>query len=182
LLAIEEIFPAIYEFIIEIIQNPIFMKYGLAGLFVNGLLSATILPIPTEITTTALIASGYDKLPVLTVLAASTIAGGFVSYYLGISGKNLFRSLKHKPKDEQQQEVLDNPESKSNRLLSRYGWIAILISAWIPAVGDLVPVIAGMRRYNLTKFAIALVVGKATKAVALVYLSSFLSSIIFDAS
>jgi membrane protein YqaA with SNARE-associated domain len=186
-----DLYPALQEFIFHnIIQNPIFIKYGLAGLFINGILSATILPIPTEMTTTALLASGHSKLPVFIVLAASTTIGGFTGYYLGRSGKKLSSvSLKHKPKEDEQnyqqlqkQKQNNQEQGRSNRLFSKYGWLAILLSSWIPAVGDLVPIIAGTRRYSLRKFAIALVIGKTTKAIALVYLGSFLSSIFFDVS
>src|ERR671927_784797 len=105
-----ELFPAIQEFIFHnIIQNPIFIKYGLAGLFINGILSATILPIPTEMTTTALLASGHSKLPVFIVLATSTTIGGFTGYYLGRSGKKLsYMSLKHKPKEEEEEHNNNN--------------------------------------------------------------------------
>jgi membrane protein YqaA with SNARE-associated domain len=191
LLQMVDLYPAIQEFIFHnIIQNPIFIKYGLAGLFINGILSATILPIPTEMTTTALLASGHSKLPVFIVLAASTTIGGFTGYYLGRSGKKLSSvSLKHKPKEGehnnqqlQKQKQNNQEQGRSNRLFSKYGWLAILLSSWIPAVGDLVPIIAGTRRYSLRKFAIALIIGKTTKAIALVYLGSFLSSIFFDVS
>ena len=190
MLQIVDLYPAIQEFVFHnIIQNPIFIKYGLAGLFINGILSATILPIPTEMTTTALLASGHSKLPVFIVLAASTTIGGFTGYYLGRSGKKLSMSLKHKPKEDehnhhqQQKQKQNNQEQgRSNRLFSKYGWLAILLSSWIPAVGDLVPIIAGTRRYSLRKFAIALIIGKTTKAIAIVYLGSFLSSIFFDVS
>jgi membrane protein YqaA with SNARE-associated domain len=42
---LEKILPAIQEFFNGIIHSAVFIKYGLAGLFANGVLSATILPI-----------------------------------------------------------------------------------------------------------------------------------------
>ena len=189
MLQLVDFIPAIQEFIFNnIIQNPIFLKYGLAGLFINGILSATILPIPTEMTTTALLASGHSKLPIFIVLATSTTIGGFTGYYLGRSGKKLSMSLNQKPKEGEYSQQLPQKrqntqeQGRSNRLFSKYGWLAILLSSWIPAIGDLVPILAGTRRYSLRKFAIALVIGKTTKAIALVYLGSFLSSLFFDVS
>ncbi len=185
MLQIETVFAVVQDFVFDnIIQNPIFLKYGLLGLFINGVLSATILPIPTEMTTTALLASGYSKLLIFIALATSTTIGGFASYYFGRSGKKLSRFLKYKEDQHQQQKQYNNQEveTRSNHLLSKYGWIAIVISAWVPAVGDIVPIIAGGRRYSLRKFAIGIVIGKTTKAIALVYLGSFLSSIFFNVS
>jgi membrane protein YqaA with SNARE-associated domain len=66
---LEKILPAIQEFFNGIIHSAVFIKYGLAGLFANGVLSATILPIPTEIATSALLSSRHGKLPVFMVLA-----------------------------------------------------------------------------------------------------------------
>ena len=176
-----QIFSIVQEFILHnIIQNPIFVKYGLAGLFINGVLSATILPIPTEMTVTALLASGQSKLPVFIALASSTTVGGFTGFYLGRYGKKLtLRFIKHKPTKEQQQKQHNNHEERSRRLLSKYGWIAILLSSWIPAIGDIMPIIAGANRYDQRKFAVALIIGKTTKAVAIVYLGDFLSSMFF---
>src|SRR5918912_1923893 len=131
LLQMVDLYPAIQEFIFHnIIENPIFIKYGLAGLFINGILSATILPIPTEMTTTALLASGHSKLPVFIVLATSTTIGGFTGYYLGRSGKKLSKSLKHKPEEveegnqhTQQKRQNDQEQGRTNRLFSKYGWL-----------------------------------------------------------
>lgn len=173
---VEEAFYTTHQVILSIIQNPIFVKYGLAGLFVNGVLSATILPIPTEITTTALLASGHTKLSIFIVLAISTTLGSFASYFLGRSGSKLFAFLIENPKKNEED---DDGAERNSRLLSKYGWIAILLSSWIPAIGDLMPIIAGTKKYDLQKFAFALVIGKVTKAIALVYLASFLSSIFF---
>lgn len=177
---IEEILSATQVFIFNnIVQNPIFLKYGLIGLSVNGVLSATILPIPTQMTNTVLLASGYSKLLVFIVLAMSTTTSGIIGYYLGRSGKKISWFLKqHKPKKEQQKDI-EKEEERFGRLLSKYGWIAILFSAWIPAAGDVVPIIAGTMRYDLEKLVTALAIGKTTKSIALVYLGSFLSSVFF---
>lgn len=53
----------IIELVAVITYNPFFLKYGLVGLFLNGLLSSVI-PIPTEVTTVALLASSESKLMV----------------------------------------------------------------------------------------------------------------------
>jgi membrane protein YqaA with SNARE-associated domain len=161
-LTIEEIIALISS----ILQNPIFVKYGLAGLFVNGILASTAVPLPTEITVSALLASGHDRLAVFVVLAVATYIGGFVGYWIGRSGNKLFHFLKGNPKPED--------EDKGDSILRKYGWIAIAGSAWVPIVGDFIPIVARTKKYDLSKFAIALSIGKTTKALAVVYFSSFL--------
>lgn len=163
--------PAIQEFFNGIIHSSVFIKYGLAGLFANGVLSATILPIPTEIATSALLSSGHGKLPVFMVLATSTTVGGFLGYYIGRSGNKLFQFLKGKPNK--------RDEDYGSSMLKKYGWIAIFGSSWIPIAGDLVPIIAGTKKYDLRTFTIALAAGKIVRAIAVVYLSSFLATRFF---
>lgn len=167
----EEILPAVQEFFNGVIHSSIFIKYGLVGLFANGVLSATVLPIPTEIATSALLSSGYGKLPVFIVLAISSTVGGFLGYYMGRSGNKLFKIFKGKPNKRN--------EDYSGGVLRKYGWIAIFGSSWIPIVGDLIPIIAGTKKYDLRAFAIALAAGKVTKAIAIIYLSSFLATKFF---
>ncbi|MGH9927424.1 MAG: hypothetical protein ACRD5B_18820, partial [Nitrososphaeraceae archaeon] len=53
-----------------------------------------------------------------------------------------------------------------------HGWVAILLSSWIPVIGDIIPMAAGAKRYDLTKFTVAISVGKVSKSAAIVYLSS----------
>ena len=52
----------------------------------------------------------------------------------------------------------------------------------IPIAGDVIPIIAGTKKYDLRKFLIALALGKTTNAIAIVYLGSFFSSILFNTS
>ncbi len=151
-------------------HNPFFLEYGLAGLFLNGLLSS-IIPIPTELTATALLAGGESRLGVFIVLSSSSIIGGFLAYYLGKTGKSLFGRLQKKPKRVEQE--------KSHALLLKYGWLAIFLCSWIPVLGDVIPIVAGGTGYDFRKFALAMSTGKMIKVVAIVYISSYLARTFF---
>jgi membrane protein YqaA with SNARE-associated domain len=153
------------------LQNPIFLKYGLAGLFLNGLLSSVI-PIPTELTTTALLAGGEAKLQVFVVLASGSIIGGFLAYYIGSTGKTIFRHFHKKPTKQD--------EERSHGFLLKYGWVGIFFCSWIPILGDIIPIVAGTKQYDLRKFAIAMSAGKALKILAIVYISNFFANILFQ--
>lgn len=166
-----DIISAIQGALHEIASNPFFVQYGLAGLFANGLLASTVLPLPVEFAASALLAAGYDRLPVYLVLTSSTIAGGFLNYYLGRSGNRLFGFLRGNPKEEDEQ--------KGHSMIRKYGWAAFIIAPWVPVVGDLVPIVAGTRNYDLKKFAVAMSMGKGTRTVATVYLSGILAGSLF---
>src|ERR671932_2687264 len=149
------------------VHNPFFIKYGLIGLFLNGMLSS-IVPIPTELTASALLLAGDSRESVFVVLAISSIIGGFMAYYIGAGGKKLF----HKVYKRQ----TEKDSAQSGELLSKYGWIAIFFCSWIPVLGDVIPIVAGAKKYNFKKFAIAMSAGKAIKVLAIVYISSFLTT------
>jgi membrane protein DedA with SNARE-associated domain len=61
--------------------------------------------------------------------------------------------------------------------LERYGWAIIFVSPWIPVLGDIIPVIAGAKRYDFKKFMIAIAAGKIVRAAAMIFLGSYLASI-----
>lgn len=156
--------------ILSVVQNPFFVKYGLIGLFLNGVLSS-ITPIPTEITTSALLLSGESKTVVFIVLAAGSIIGGYLSYYIGYSGNTLFKKLRKAPSRKQ--------SDRAAMLLARYGLILIFMHPWIPVFGDVIAIIAGAKKYDLRKYTIAMIGGKTTKGVAIIYLTSWLLPLIF---
>jgi membrane protein YqaA with SNARE-associated domain len=51
------------------------------------------------------------------------------------------------------------------------------MSPWIPVLGDIIPLIAGAKRYDFKKFMIAIAAGKTVRAVAMIFLGSYLASI-----
>jgi membrane protein YqaA with SNARE-associated domain len=108
---------------------------------------------------------------VFIVLAASTYLGGFIGYILGMSGTDLFNFLKGSPRKDE--------ENKIDNILRKYGWIGIVGSAWVPVVGDFIPMVAGTKKWDISKFAIALSIGKTTRALAITYFGSFLIEGIF---
>ncbi len=153
-----------------IVHNSFFMKYGLIGLFVNGMLSS-IIPIPTELTTSALLLGGKSQFTVFIVLTVASIIGGFLAYYVGYSGNKFLKRLHKTPKKEYSE--------RSHVLLTKYGWVIIFFSPWMPIIGDIITIIAGVKRYNFNRFAVAIVTGKSVKAVAIVFFSSWILSLIF---
>jgi len=157
------------EIIDAIIHNTFFIKYGLLGLFINGMFSSFI-PIPTEVTTSALLLGGQNELDVFLVLNIGSIIGGFIAYYFGYNTK-LLRRLHKTPEKKY--------EKKSVSLMNKYGWTAIIFfSPWMPVIGDVASIIAGSQKFDFKKYTIAMIAGKTLKSLAIVYLSAWVLSLI----
>lgn len=145
----------------EIFSDALFLKYGLIGLFFNGMFSSFV-PIPTEITTSTLLLGGAKPLDVFIALTTGSIIGGYIAYYLGYRGMLIGKFRKAAPRY----------EKKSISIMSKYGWNTIIfLSPWIPIVGDIVSIIAGTKKYNLIKYSLSMITGKVVKAVAIVFFS-----------
>ncbi|MFZ0184013.1 MAG: VTT domain-containing protein [Nitrosotalea sp.] len=150
----------LHEFINSVLRDAIFIKYGLWGLFFNGMFSSFI-PIPTELTVSALLLGRIKPLDVFLVLTISSIIGGYIAYYLGYNGR-LLRKLRKTPEKKYEQ--------KSINIMTKYGWATIIFfSPWIPIIGDVVSIIAGTKRYNIVKYTVAMTTGKTVKSVAIVF-------------
>jgi membrane protein YqaA with SNARE-associated domain len=150
----------LHEFINSVLRDAIFIKYGLLGLFFNGMFSSFI-PIPTELTVSALLLGRIKPLDVFLVLTISSIIGGYIAYYLGYNGR-LLRKLRKTPEKKYEQ--------KSVNIMTKYGWTTIIFfSPWIPIIGDVVSIIAGTKRYNIVKYTVAMTTGKTVKSVAIVF-------------
>ncbi len=145
----------------SILHDTLFIKYGLIGLFFNGMFSSFI-PIPTEVTISALLLARVNPWHVFLVLTIGSIIGGYIAYYIGYNGR-LLRKLRKTPQ---------KYEQKSVSIMTKYGWATIVFfSPWIPILGDVVSIVAGTKRYDVIKYTIAMTTGKTVKAAALVFLS-----------
>ena len=166
----EDVLLGIQELLNKMVHNPFFIKYGLIGLFLNGMLSS-IVPIPTELATSALLLAGDSRESVFIVLAISSIIGGFLAYYIGAGGNKLFHKLYKRP--------TEKDSDKGRELLLKYGWIAIFFCSWVPVLSDVIPIVAGAKRYDFKKFSISMSAGKTVKAFAIVYIIGIITTRFF---
>ncbi len=96
------------------------------------------------------LAAGITPLLVILVATAGNFLGSALMYLLARAGRRIARG-KHAPFAE--------------RLFARYGGAALLAS-WLPLVGDLIVVAAGVFRYPFTLFALWTASGKALRYLA----------------
>ncbi|MEO9277597.1 MAG: VTT domain-containing protein [Nitrososphaera sp.] len=148
------------EFIQSVLHDTLFIKYGLLGLFFNGVFSSFI-PIPTELTVSALLLAEINPIDVFLVLTIGSIIGGYIAYYLGYNGR-LLKKLRKTPEKKY--------EEKSAGIMTKYGWFTVIfLSPWIPIIGDVVSIVAGTKKYSLVKYTVAMTTGKTVKSVAIVF-------------
>ena len=156
-----ELFIEYYQQMQEILTNNIFQEYGIIGLFLNSLLAATAIPLPTEILTSALLIGGENiVLVAITLIIGSTI-GGILNYFIGFGGNKLIKKMKKKSDVEKQ-------DKNHNKQLDKFGWSAIFFAAWIPIVGDLILISAGVKKMKFIKFSIFMISGKIIKTIIVV--------------
>ena len=150
-----------YQQIQEILANNTFQEYGVIGLFLNSLLSATAIPLPTEILTSALLIGGENIGLVAIVLIIGSTIGGILNYFIGFGGNKLIKKIRKKSDIEKQ-------NKKHNKILDKFGWSAIFFAAWIPIIGDVILISAGIKKMKIVKFLIFMISGKIIKTIIVV--------------
>lgn len=151
------------DFLKPILENQFFVQYGLVGLFLNSVFAA-IIPFPIVITSTALLLDGTSPQLVFLFMTIGSIAGGILTYFIGLDGKNMYRLLRKTHSENQYQ--------KNFELLNKYGWIVIFALSLVPILTEIVTIIAGVKKYNFRKFAITMAVARTISAFASVYFGS----------
>ncbi|MDP9015889.1 MAG: VTT domain-containing protein [Thermoproteota archaeon] len=189
------------------INNPLFAEYGRIGLFINGVFSTFIPfpPELTAISLVFAGISRIEILIILVTSWIIGAALGYYAGLYGKKLVAIFKGRTKETENAEEEANTDNKKTPSEhnhtihnnatdnyrlnrrkdggkhsryrQLLERYGWAIIFVSPWIPVLGDIIPVIAGAKRYDFKKFIIAIAAGKIVRAVAMIFLGSYLASI-----
>jgi membrane protein YqaA with SNARE-associated domain len=156
--------------ILAIIQH-----YPIIGLIVLSIvcfLSATLLPIPSELFLLAYL-KAFSEYKILGIICASIFntAGGLVSYYLGIILKNQIANKVIKHKEYNNQSKL-NKKNKIKRIayiyIRKYGSIC-LIFAWLPIIGDIICLGSGYFKLNIYTSTFYMLIGKSLRYIIVSY-------------
>jgi len=153
----------IYQQIQEILADNTFQDYGVIGLSLNSFLSATAIPLPTEILTSALLLGGESQILVGIALILGSTIGGVLNYFIGFGGNTLITKFKKK-KDQKKVEQ----KNRDSKLLEKFGWSAVFFASWIPVIGDFILISAGAKKMKFIKFLVFMVTGKTFKTIAVV--------------
>lgn len=128
-----------------------------AALFFSALTSATILPGSSEAALVLMVKTYPHSLwPAFWTAAAGNTLGSIISYGMG-------RLLPQKY----------SPGGKTQACLKKYGAFALLL-AWVPIIGDALPVAAGWLRLPFVASCLMLAIGKIARyGLLLAGLSAF---------
>jgi len=131
-------------------------------LFFISFLSATILPLGSEVYFLHLLNSQF-YLPILLLFATlGNTLGSVVNYFIGIKGEEYLEEKKYIKKES---------GLKYKYYFEKFGGYLLLLS-WVPIVGDPITLIAGALKYNFKRFLILVLFAKFVRYlfVALTFL------------
>lgn len=132
-------------------------EFGLLGLFLITMFSATIVPFPPE-PAIFLSTSIYDPILVFIIALIGGICGATINYYIGLKGIHSFL-VKRSPKK----------EKKAQKWFNKWGQWIIMLVPFIPFLGDPLTLVAGTLSMNLKKFYIFYLIGISIKLTILIY-------------
>lgn len=136
-----------------------FIFYGYMGLFAISLISS-IIPIPTEPVVFGLLDLGANLEILLITLITGSIIGAILGYLIGMYGIRKIIPFHNKEK-----------EIHIQMQFKKYGSVFLLFSPWIPFIGDLAPMIAGIENYGFRRFIIVISAAKIIKGIGIIYFS-----------
>ena len=140
------------------------LEYGYQGLFVASFLASTVLPFGSEGFLVFLVSRGLNVLAVILVASVGNFLGSCTTYYIGMKGRKYVERVLHvKPSDME----------KAGKYFYKYGSYALLLS-WLPVVGDLLVVMAGILRLRLATFSVLVFVGKFLRYLVVAYAAHIL--------
>ena len=140
---------------------PFLLKsFGYFGIFFISLISTSTIFLPAPLYLIIVAASALGMNPFLVALSSAfgMAIGELTSYFIGLGGNKLLEE-KHK-----------KGIKKFEIFFKKYGFIAIAITALIPFPFDIVGISAGLGRYEIKKFLLAVFIGRFFKAILLAYL------------
>jgi membrane protein YqaA with SNARE-associated domain len=114
------------------------------SIFISVLLSATLLPMQSEIVlSTFLLQKPHQMLILIIVASIGNTLGSLVNWWLGLNILK-FRQHRYFP-------ITEKKLEKAQKFYQRYGYCSLLMS-WVPVVGDPLTLIAGVMREPLWRF------------------------------
>jgi len=126
-------------------------------LFTSSFASSTILPGHSEITLIALITQKKYEVFYLVVFASlGNILGSVLNWYLGLYFLK-FKNKKWFP-------FKENQINKVSKSYLKYGKWSLLLS-WVPFIGDVLTLVAGMFRVPLNQFVVIVSVAKVSRYI-----------------
>lgn len=143
------------------------MNWGYMGMALSAFLAASILPFSSEAVMVGLLAAGLDMWALVAWGTVGNVLGSLFNYGIGRLGKMewIKKYLHTKPED------LD----RARRFMGGRGaWMGLF--SCIPVIGDVITIVLGLMRANLTIFIVSVTISKLARYVVLMVTAGTLFS------
>ena len=143
------------------------MDWGYMGMALSAFLAASILPFSSEAVMVGLLAAGLDMWALVAWGTVGNVLGSLFNYGIGRLGKMewIEKYLHTKPED------LD----RARRFMGGRGaWMGLF--SCIPVIGDVITIVLGLMRANLTIFIVSVTISKLARYVVLMVTAGTLFS------
>ena len=136
---------------------------GYPGLFLISFLSASLLPLASEIFVLGMPPLGYNVWWIVVVATLGSYSGSVLNYYVGKKGTDfvLSRYIKIDPKS----------WTKAENFYNRWGPVALFF-AWVPFIGDPLTAVAGALHMHFGSFSFWVILGKTLRYIVLLGIAS----------
>ena len=132
-------------------------------LFISAFVAATLLPLGSEVALYTLLRQGFDPAALVAVATLGNPAGSLVNWVLG----QYLQRLQHKRWFYFSAAQVE----KAQAHFLRFGRYSLLF-AWLPVIGDLLTLAAGIFNVRPAPFVILVGTGKLLRYLAVVYLGT----------
>lgn len=147
----------LYDFITE---------YAYLNLFVLSFLASTVLPLGAEALVVALVYQGFNPFFVVMVATIGNFLGSCTTYYIGLKGRDALEKY-FSPSEEKL--------ARSERLFKKYG-VYTLLFTWVPGIGDVITMAAGLMHLSFVVFSVLVFAGKLGRYAVIAYFVVFLNN------
>jgi ABC-type Zn uptake system ZnuABC Zn-binding protein ZnuA len=136
------------------------INWGYWGILIAAFLAGSILPFSSEAVMLGLLAAGLKPWPLIIYGTIGNVLGSMFNYAIGHLGRIdwIEKYLHVKPQ---------SLEKAQRFMVGRGAWMGFF--AFIPVVGDAIPIVLGLMRSNLTISIISITLGKALRYIILVF-------------
>jgi len=139
----------------------------MAVLFFSAFMAATIFPFYSEAWLVVLLQQGHNAALLIAIASLGNTLGAVVNWYLG----KYLLTYQHKRWFYFKPQQIERMQA----VFQRYGVWSLLL-AWLPIVGDVLTLIAGIMKVRLLPFLALVAIGKTLRYLAVVYFAGWLVS------
>ncbi|MCK4809038.1 MAG: DedA family protein [Candidatus Aenigmarchaeota archaeon] len=137
--------------------------YIYISLFFTSFLASTVLPLGSEAYVAYVASIGHSPVLIILIASIGNFLGSLTTYYVGLMGEKTILSRYINEKNEK--------IAKARNLFNRYG-TPVLFFSWLPVIGDVLALFAGMARTDIHKFTLFVFSGKLARYVFIVFFFS----------